>query len=297
MATYAERLTLIANNTGSFRTFVSASEAAFSRMGWVNTNASGTINFATVVPPSAANQLRGYSVWRFNDASQTTAPVFIKVQYGSDPSSATNLRLTMQAAKQTDNSGSIFNGTTNTITTIVATSTTSGTMVASGDTGWGWLGFRVGQTQPVVCGIERGRNQNGGLDASQLYLWSLSSNTSQGAVTSHFNWNTGSVAPMVTYPGATAYLPFFFVDDVAIATTTDSIISFSSAPAALMNMNVRNTGQPITMLATKRFTSDPTLDVQTIAPYGTNIQYINLGNQFATVQVASPEFNLLLRWE
>lgn len=297
MATYAQRLTLVANSTGSFRTFVSASEAAFAQMGWVNTNASGTINFNTVTPPNTTNQVRGYSVWRFDDDYQTVAPVFIRVRYGSGGVQASTPRILINAGKQTDNSGSLLNNSTEVITLDITTLPTSGTMVAAGNKGWGWLGFRIGNA-PAVIGIERGCTRVGAVDPAQLYLWALSDSISNGEVAAYYNYDSGSLAPSPVVPGNdTAYHPLFFINDTVTNTTTDTVVSLSSAPAALMNFNQKDTGLPITMIAARRFMADTTLDVLSVAPYGVNIRYINLGNTFNTQQMSSGDFSVLMRWE
>lgn len=296
MATYAERLTFVANNTGSFRTFVSASEAAFARMGLVNTNASGTIDFNTVTPPNVANQLRGFSVWRFNDALQTTSPVFLRVDYGSSAAQAANPRITMQAARNADITGTLFDSPTTRVDLDISNLSVSGTMVGSGGNGYTWLAFRVLNT-PAIIGVERGTLRTGDTSPAEVYLWAVSTTTGNGAVTAHYNWDTGSLAGATSYPGNTGWIPFFFYDETSTAANVDGDMSLSSAPAALLNFNKRNVGLPTTLIAAKRFFTDATIDVLTVAPYGVNQQYINLGNTFVVQQLPAAEFSLLARWE
>lgn len=56
---------------------------------WVDAAASGTINLTTVVKPALANTSQGYKVYRMNDTLQSTAPVFVKIEYGSGAAAAT----------------------------------------------------------------------------------------------------------------------------------------------------------------------------------------------------------------
>ncbi len=68
MPNHITTVLLGATDAVSFRNFVSSSESALQQVGMVNTNASGTIDFATVVIPDNTSQARGYSVWRFPES-------------------------------------------------------------------------------------------------------------------------------------------------------------------------------------------------------------------------------------
>lgn len=56
---------------------------------WVDTAATGTINFTTVTHPLVANTSMGFKVYRMNDTLQSTQPVFVKIEYGSAAAAAT----------------------------------------------------------------------------------------------------------------------------------------------------------------------------------------------------------------
>lgn len=64
-----------------FRAWGSEFSAALAAVGMIQTADTGQINWATVVR-GAANTYAGYEVWRFNDAMQATAPIFIRIAYG-----------------------------------------------------------------------------------------------------------------------------------------------------------------------------------------------------------------------
>jgi hypothetical protein len=51
--------------------------------GWVDTAATGSIDLTTVAAPAAINTSMGYKVYRMADTLQATAPVFLKLEYGS----------------------------------------------------------------------------------------------------------------------------------------------------------------------------------------------------------------------
>jgi hypothetical protein len=77
--------------------------------GWVDTAASGSIDFTTVAAPSGSLQSMGYKVYRMADTLQSTAPVFVKVEYGSNVTTMAGLWITIGTA--TDGAGNII-GTT-----------------------------------------------------------------------------------------------------------------------------------------------------------------------------------------
>lgn len=85
----------VGNNTTHFREFVTRMTDVFSLAGWVNTNASGSIDPATVNAVGNGT-IAGYQVWRFNDTLHNNGyPVFIKVEYGS--AAATSVSINYQA--------------------------------------------------------------------------------------------------------------------------------------------------------------------------------------------------------
>lgn len=71
------------NDSGGLRSWGSALSSALQTVGLVKTSDSGQANWSTITEPSGANEVRGYEIYRFDDALQTTAPVYIKVEYGS----------------------------------------------------------------------------------------------------------------------------------------------------------------------------------------------------------------------
>lgn len=72
-----------ASITASYRDFVQKMTVGFESIGWVNTNAVGTINTSSFAISTVSGSSVGYQVWRFNDDLHNTnvAPVFVKVEY------------------------------------------------------------------------------------------------------------------------------------------------------------------------------------------------------------------------
>lgn len=66
-----------------FRTWGLAMSTAMQACGLVLTSDTGQINWATVTKPVATNTQAGYEIYRFADSLQATAPVYIRIGYGS----------------------------------------------------------------------------------------------------------------------------------------------------------------------------------------------------------------------
>lgn len=81
----AANFTVAGDNStdAAFRAWGSAVNTALAALGFVQTADTGQINWTTVTRPLAVNTAQGYEVWRFADTLQATAPIFIKLEYGS----------------------------------------------------------------------------------------------------------------------------------------------------------------------------------------------------------------------
>lgn len=83
MATAIQNLVLRNTTEADFRGWGSAISGQLAAMGWVKTADTGQIDWTTVLAPTGAYQQRGYEMWRMDDALQSTAPVFLRLGYGS----------------------------------------------------------------------------------------------------------------------------------------------------------------------------------------------------------------------
>jgi hypothetical protein len=75
---------------------------------WVDTAAAGSIDFTTVLKPAALNTSQGFKVYRMNDTLQATAPVFVKIEYGS-AAAAVNPAIWFTVGTTHDGSGNLGN--------------------------------------------------------------------------------------------------------------------------------------------------------------------------------------------
>lgn len=70
------------DSDATFREWGSELAAKFLAAGLVQTADTGQVNWVTVTRPGTST-FTPYEIWRFNDAQQTGAPIFIKVEYGT----------------------------------------------------------------------------------------------------------------------------------------------------------------------------------------------------------------------
>jgi len=107
------------SNDAGFRAWGSELSSKLAAVGLVQTSDSGQINWASV-SRAGVNSDAGYEVWRMDDTLQATAPVFIKLLYGTSGLSTTP-RLRVQVGTGSDGSGNLTGTRSNTITCSVST--------------------------------------------------------------------------------------------------------------------------------------------------------------------------------
>ena len=161
-----------ADNT-LFRAWGSAVSTALGQM-LTRVTQTGQINWTTVNAPVAANTFQGFEVYRLNDSLHSTAPVFLKFEYGSGAAASTSaIRLTV--GKGTDGSGNITGVLQSAINIFAADNISvalSNCYISNGD-GSGFV-FSLQPDNPVAqggfCCVERSRNTVGQPTTSALML-------------------------------------------------------------------------------------------------------------------------------
>lgn len=91
-----------------FRAWASEFSNSLSAIGLIQTSDTGQINLTTATKSASGNTNAGYQIWRFNDATQSTKPIFIKIFYGNG-SSATSPRLLITVGTGSDGAGNLIN--------------------------------------------------------------------------------------------------------------------------------------------------------------------------------------------
>jgi hypothetical protein len=106
MATDMRALPAYFNTDADFRTWGTGIAAQLTACGLTQTSNTGQINWTTVTKPSANGTLQGYEIWRFADTLQSTAPFFIRLDYGSG-SFADTPSLFVQVGTGTNGAGTL----------------------------------------------------------------------------------------------------------------------------------------------------------------------------------------------
>lgn len=113
MATDSWTTTLLHTSDSQFRDWGSELSTRLGSIGLTQTTDTGQIDWITVTRPGT-NTDAGYEIWRFNDTLQATAPIFIKLYYGTG-GTANGPRLRFQIGTGSDGAGALTGTTTSII--------------------------------------------------------------------------------------------------------------------------------------------------------------------------------------
>ena len=137
MSTSIFSLTLNNLADAAFRAWGSALSAQIGSI-LTRVTQSNDINWTTVVKPTSSGNFQGGEVFRFNDSLQSTAPLFLLIEYGAGGSSGNTTGLRLTVGKSADGAGNIggvlFPATA--VVTHQTTPTTGNTCYVSGGASW-----------------------------------------------------------------------------------------------------------------------------------------------------------------
>ena len=197
-------------NDAGFRAWGSDFAAKLLAVGMVQTADTGQINWTTVTRPGT-NTDGGYEIWKFNDALQSTAPIFIRFNYGTG-GVATRPRIQMIVGTSSNGSGTI-GGTA--LTGTLATSAATGTSTGSSFTnymchtaGVFWFVWQAGGPTAGLsrasAAINRTVDSDGAPTAIGALVTSMNGATSIAAVGSFVNLRFAATAAVFTETASAA---------------------------------------------------------------------------------------------
>lgn len=200
----------------NFRAWGSYISARLAAAGLVQTGDTGQVNWGTVTAPVAISTYQGYEVWRFADSLQATAPVFIKIEYGSSVSSASNPQVRVQFGSGSNGSGTLTGNLSALYLSGCTAVAGACSVVGSGDTSRFCMvgGFTTAAGYGMHFGFERSKNA-AGADTAEAVLAVFSGISTTLSTSNRFFpvWSTtlGDIgpttaisAPAIFPPGATA---------------------------------------------------------------------------------------------
>ena len=143
----------------TFKGWSEAFHNALIAVGLVQTSDTGQISFASITTLPAAGILVGYGIYRFNDTMQSSAPLFLRVEYRTISNSRGRLDIVVGSA--TDGAGNLTPfGATISASTSGTSGSTVPTFVAAGD-GYLTIALWCGTTSTLYGGfiaVERSRS-------------------------------------------------------------------------------------------------------------------------------------------
>jgi hypothetical protein len=224
VVSYAD--TLNATNDAGYRAWGTAVNAAIAASGLVQTSDTGQINWTTVTKPTAATTVKGYEIWRFNDSLQSTAPVFIKIEYSSGGNtSGNNQQLLFTVGTATNGAGTITGNTMG--TSVSASSKVTNTTQSTNPAQPIWACHTAGSsliivgphvagysTQACMFSLSRTVDSTGALTGEGLYMWyGFNSVSSPYGAHRWLNFSAGTNSGSVTlYAAASPQIPTALFD-------------------------------------------------------------------------------------
>jgi len=107
MGTDTRQVVMLQTTDAEFRTWVAAMIDQLNDIGLTQTADTGQINTTTVLKPAGVSASQGYAIFRFNDALQATAPIYLKIEFGSGAGAATNPQIWTTWSSATDGAGTL----------------------------------------------------------------------------------------------------------------------------------------------------------------------------------------------
>lgn len=172
MANSIFSITPIQSTDAEFRAWGSALSVQLGAM-LTRVITSNDIDWLTVAKPTAANQMMGFEVYRFNDAAQATHPLFFKIEYGAGSSSGTYMGIRLTISKACDGAG-VLSGILFAATMINSATSSNGTAqtsyMSSSGSHFSWALCVSLITSGGALVIERAVNSNGAINGDGLWV-------------------------------------------------------------------------------------------------------------------------------
>lgn len=203
------------SSDANFRTWGSYLSGRKAAVGLVQTADTGQVNWTTATAPIIANSYLNYEIWRFADSLQATAPVFIKVEYGSN-TSTNNPGVRVQFGSGSNGAGTLTGAVSAQYLAAVTATTTAVEVKGSGGTARFCVAaaFTTSGTYCMQYGFERSKDASGN-DTAEAVLGFFNNSPSGNSTSARYVpvWSTtlgdiGSTStmavPALFPPGATA---------------------------------------------------------------------------------------------
>lgn len=177
-------VTAVSHTTDAeFRAWGSELSGKLSVAGLVQTSDTGQINWTTVSRPGT-NTAGGYEIWKFNDSLAATAPIYLKIEYGTGANAAYP-QIWLTVGTGSNGSGTLTGATTSRNTVTYSGVVTSGNWasylcVAAGFVGLCWKsGAAAGTVGYAFFVIARTNDASGSATSTGFIVyWGAASSSS-----------------------------------------------------------------------------------------------------------------------
>lgn len=95
------------STTAYFRAWIAAIISAINTVGLTQTSDTGQIDTTSVAIPTAVSTSMGYAIFAFADSLQATYPLYLKIEFGSGPSSINHPAVWVTIGSATDGAGNL----------------------------------------------------------------------------------------------------------------------------------------------------------------------------------------------
>lgn len=275
-----------------FRAWGAAINAAFTAMGLVKTGDTGQIDWTTVLKPTVANTVAGYEMWRFNDTLQATAPVFIKMEYGTG-GGVTIQSLWMTVGTNTNGAGSLL-GQVGARYRCFATTADAANYISYFSGANNRIAFALNANKNasnnigMILSVERTKDATGADDATGICMFSMG-----GSSATVFNAQDQIVPFTGVVPAADA--------SPAIASGTGTSGVFGTDVGVFPHFPVFGKALPPELgLLSYKNADIAAISQISVTLYGTAHNYLALGNNGLGYSAASrqdPNMTLAMRYE
>ena len=205
MSTYSAPIAASVSTTTYMRAFAHFIVDQLSAWGWVQTADTGQTATDSLPAEANTNTVGGYQIWRMGDALQATAPVFLKIEFGSSStSSAPAVWLTIGTG--TDGAGNLTGQvSTRFVLGTTVNSTTAQTCYASGATNRCAFAMFMGiqtATYSLFFSIERSKDASGSDTGDGIIIFGAAAN---GTVKTQYLPASGTISAIQSYPALPVY--------------------------------------------------------------------------------------------
>lgn len=170
MTTAASSFQVVQSTDAEFRTWVAGVIALMTSCGLTQTSDTGQINTVTVTRPGTTNTSAGYVIFRFSDSLQSTAPLFLKLEFGTGSTTALP-SMWLTTGKGSDGAGNLTNLLKARLQRIGSTGTVALEQRAcyNEDVGVFWLCIFTLASAPIVAILGRTADEDGTPNAVGCY--------------------------------------------------------------------------------------------------------------------------------